>query len=107
MALAGFHNIPGVRHFAVRLDDWYRGYYLAYERHTTGDLRASFLNQWNDFLELLIERLPDGCPNIASIKKIQNRANVSDAGLVSHAGIGRYLYYRDEFSDIVKTRAKR
>ncbi len=86
---AGYTNIPRVRHFATRLDDWYRGYYLAYLRHAKSDLISPFLQSWPEFVSLLMEKLPVTCPNRVLIG--------TRASLVSDAGRGRFLYYRDEF----------
>ncbi len=90
---ADFVDVPRVRHFATRLDDWFRGYYLAYRRHSTHDLIKPFLKEWKDFLLLLTRKLPKDCSNISLVQKLQHS--------VTDSGKGRFLYYRDEFLDMV------
>ena len=90
---AGFQTAGRVRHFATRLDDWYRGYYLSYVRHTTQDLVSPFLDRWPGFVDKLMLQLPQHCLNISYLDKL--RLSVSDAGR------GRFLYYMDEFSQMI------
>ena len=90
----GMADVPRVRHFATQLDDWFRGYYLAYSRHAVTDFVASFRDDWARFISLIISLLPQGCSNVAALNRLRNS--------ISDAGVGRFLYYRDEFLNLRK-----